>query len=125
VVASGHYHAPRIPDIPGLAALKQRWPTAIQHSKGYRTPDGFKGKNVLLIGASVSSTDIARELGPFAGTIYQSHRNGKFDLPASLLPENAVRVEEVASFDPPPNKNTADLSPDGTLPTVITLKTGT
>jgi ACS family pantothenate transporter-like MFS transporter len=124
VVASGHYHAPRIPDIPGLAALKQRWPTAVQHSKGYRTPDRFKGKNVLLIGASVSSTDIAREIGPLANTIYQSHRNGQFDLPISLLPENAVRVEEVVSFDSSPDKNNAVLSPDGSLPTNITLKNG-
>jgi ACS family pantothenate transporter-like MFS transporter len=124
VVASGHYHAPRIPDIPGLATSKQQWPTRIQHSKGYRKPEGFRGQNVLLIGASVSSTDIARELGPFANTIYQSHRNGKFDLPASLLPDNALRIEEVISLHPLPDKGTADLLPDGTLPLSIQLKSG-
>lgn len=126
VVASGHYHTPRIPDIPGLAQLKQRWPTRIHHSKGYRRPDRFKGKNVLLIGAGVSSTDIAREIGPFANTIYQSHRNGLFDLPGSLLPENGVRVEQVISFDPPADSKTAlDILPDGSLPTIVTLKSGT
>lgn len=44
VVASGHYHAPRVPDIPGLADSKARWPANIQHSKAYRNPAGFEGK---------------------------------------------------------------------------------
>ena len=42
VIASGHYHACRIPDIPGLAAWKKRWPTRVQHSKSYRHPRDFK-----------------------------------------------------------------------------------
>ncbi|KAJ4347538.1 hypothetical protein N0V95_005322 [Ascochyta clinopodiicola] len=101
VVASGHYHAPRVPDIPGLTEWKRRYPQRVQHSKGYRKPEDFHGKriqNFLLIGGSVSATDIARELGPYANTIYQSHRNGQFDLSAALLPENAIRVDEVISF---------------------------
>ena len=44
VVASGHYHAPRIPDIPGLAESKAKWPSRIQHSKAYRRPSGFEDK---------------------------------------------------------------------------------
>lgn len=44
VVASGHYHAPRIPDIPGLPEAKARWPSRIFHSKRYRRPDSFAGK---------------------------------------------------------------------------------
>ena len=42
VIASGHYHACRIPDIPGLAAWKKRWPGRVQHSKSYRHPQSFK-----------------------------------------------------------------------------------
>lgn len=42
VVASGHYHACRVPDIPGLTEWKAAWPDRVQHSKGYRKPDGFK-----------------------------------------------------------------------------------
>ncbi|KAJ4293517.1 hypothetical protein N0V90_008800 [Kalmusia sp. IMI 367209] len=123
VVASGHYHAPRIPDIPGLAEMKRLFPTRIKHSKGYRTPEPFKHRNVLLIGASVSATDIARELGPFATKVYQSHRNGAFDLPASLLPENATRVEEVVGFDTP-RSDVILLDENEPLPVKITLKTG-
>lgn len=123
VVASGHYHAPRVPAIPGLDRLKRLFPDRIKHSKGYRTPDRFANRNVLLIGASVSSTDIAREIGPLANTIYQSHRGGVFDLPASLLPENGIRVEEVVGFSAPKN-DALELKEDEPLPVIITLKTG-
>lgn len=44
VVANGHYHAPRVPDIPGLIEWKARYPTRVQHSKSYRVPEAYKGK---------------------------------------------------------------------------------
>lgn len=44
VVANGHYHAPRIPNIPGLSEWKSRWPDRVQHSKTYRIPEAYKGK---------------------------------------------------------------------------------
>lgn len=113
-----------MPDIPGLAAWKNLYPTRVQHSKGYRTPDDFAGGNVLLIGGSVSSTDIARELGPVCDTIYQSQRNGAFDLSAALLPDNAIRVDEVVSFAVPDAATPTTLSPDSPIPLTATLKSG-
>ncbi|KAJ5690825.1 hypothetical protein N7462_005217 [Penicillium macrosclerotiorum] len=98
VVASGHYHTPLIPDIPGLAEAKAQWPSRITHSKSFRNARGFEGKNVLLIGGGVSSVDIARELNPVAQNIYQSTRRGPFDIPASALPAKATRTEQVVSF---------------------------
>lgn len=44
MVASGHYHSPNIPDIPGLKEWKDRWPELVSHSKAYRRPDEFKDK---------------------------------------------------------------------------------
>jgi MFS transporter, ACS family, pantothenate transporter len=44
VVASGHYHSPRVPDIPGLKELKKRYPSRVFHSKAYRRPDEFRDK---------------------------------------------------------------------------------
>ena len=44
VIASGHYHVCRVPDIPGLAEWKRRWPSRVQHSKTYRRPSQFKGQ---------------------------------------------------------------------------------
>lgn len=44
IVASGHYHAPRIPDIPGLADAKSKYSARIQHSKYFRNSAGYKDK---------------------------------------------------------------------------------
>ncbi|KAJ5714592.1 uncharacterized protein N7483_011773 [Penicillium malachiteum] len=98
IIASGHYHTPLVPDIPGLAEAKEKWPSKITHSKSFRNAEGFEEKNVLLIGGGVSSMDIAREISPVCRIIHQSTRNGSFDIPAAALPENASRIGEVAEF---------------------------
>lgn len=59
VVASGHYHACRIPDIPGLADLKKRWPSRVQHSKSYRHPRGFRDQ----VGAPELISDVDFVMG--------------------------------------------------------------
>lgn len=123
MIASGHYHAPRIPDLPGLRDWKQRWPNRIHHSKSYRRPEAYWGENVLLIGAGVSSMDIARELGSFAQQVYQSSRGGKYDLPASMLPENGIRIGEIAAFEDT-REDHMDLEADSTLPGKVRLKSG-
>jgi hypothetical protein len=76
------------------------------------------------VGGSVSSTDIARELGPFANKIYQSQRKGAFDLPASLLPENGYRVDEVVSYDAPVSSKTSELDSSEPIPATVTLSSG-
>ncbi|KAI1171354.1 hypothetical protein F4777DRAFT_565738 [Nemania sp. FL0916] len=98
VVASGHYHIPFVPDIPGLSDWKHRFPDRVTHSKSYRTPDHFRGKTVLLVGAGASALDIAREVDALGGTVYQSRRESKYDLTASRLPEAVKRVAMVAEF---------------------------
>ncbi|KAF2769696.1 FAD/NAD(P)-binding domain-containing protein [Teratosphaeria nubilosa] len=123
VVASGHYHACKIPDFPGLEQWKKRYPDRVQHSKRYRRPDGFKDQNVLIVGAGVSSTDMAKELGPIAKTVYQSSRSGPYDLPSHLLPANAARVSAVAFFDALPEQDPGedDTAP---IPGSVTLVSG-
>ncbi|KAI0400971.1 hypothetical protein F4802DRAFT_460496 [Xylaria palmicola] len=98
VVASGHYHVPFVPDVPGLAAWKARFPDRVKHSKTYRTPEPFRGRTVLLVGAGASSLDIAREVVALGGRVYQSRRESKYDLTASRLPEAVKRVAMVAEF---------------------------
>ena len=63
-------------------------------------------------------------MGPIADTIYQSHRNGAFDLSASLLPENGIRVDEVISFSPPSSNVAPALSLSDPIPLTVTLKSG-
>ncbi|KAI3336589.1 FAD/NAD(P)-binding domain-containing protein [Xylariaceae sp. AK1471] len=128
VVASGHYHIPFVPDTPGLSAWKDRFPGRVIHSKSYRTPEPFKGKTVLLIGAGASSLDIAREVDALGGKVYQSRRESKYDLTARLIPEAVKRVAMVAEFmadeidasEPATNGNN-----EGTIHGKIVLEDGT
>ena len=70
VVANGHYSEPRVPKFPGALA----WPGRQIHSHNYRTPDGFEGKKVLLIGAMASGEDISREIASVADRVLLSAR---------------------------------------------------
>ncbi|KAF8850805.1 FAD/NAD(P)-binding domain-containing protein [Acephala macrosclerotiorum] len=102
VVASGHYHASKVPDIPGLKEWKEAWPNRVEHSKRYRGPEDFRDQAILLIGGGVSSVDIGRECSGIAKKIYQSSRGGAFDLPEGFISPQTERVTGIASFTPPP-----------------------
>ncbi|KAI9713231.1 MAG: hypothetical protein M1820_001217 [Bogoriella megaspora] len=126
VVASGHYHSCHVPEISGLANWKVQFPDRIMHSKSYRRSEGFEKQNVLLIGAGVSSLDIAHDLSPFVKRIFQVSRGGKFDLIPKLLPPNAVRIGEIAYFEQlnPSQHNSGHLSPLDPIPATVVLKNG-
>ncbi|PKX90521.1 monooxygenase [Aspergillus novofumigatus IBT 16806] len=116
VVASGHYHSPHIPDMSG-------WPSRIIHSKRYRTPEVYRGENVLMVGGGVSSMDISRDLGRVPKMIFQSTRNGEADPPALMLPDNAVRISEIDHLELLPGSD--DTVPDGDpLPLIACLRSG-
>lgn len=66
VVASGHYNIPWIPQIPGLVEYDARFPGRVFHSKHFRDPAKFRGKRVIVVGASVSSSEIIHEILPYA-----------------------------------------------------------
>ncbi|TVY19863.1 Flavin-containing monooxygenase ustF2 [Lachnellula arida] len=122
IVATGHYHAPKVPDIPGLKDWKKAWPSRIQHSKRYRSTRGFEGKSVLLIGGSTSSFDIANEIDGIAKTIYQSTRDGEFDHPISMLPPSVKRIAEIKSFDV--DRHSGPILDNEAIPNTITLVNG-
>ncbi|KAI9744651.1 MAG: hypothetical protein M1818_002180 [Claussenomyces sp. TS43310] len=125
VIATGHYHACKIPDLPGLTQWKTTWPSRVQHSKSYRNAKKFKDKIVLLVGASVSSTDIAKELGLITKKVYQVSRGGVFDLPTAMLPPNGTRVGAIASFSTPTTASASEpLAPDAPIPGTVTLESG-
>lgn len=123
VVATGHYHACKIPDTPGLRDWHRQWPDRITHSKSYRNPRGFENQNVLIVGSGVSAWDIARDISPVANRIYQVSRGGAYDLPASIFPENTIRIGGVESFSPL-NDSGVRLAEDGSLPGTVRLTSG-
>lgn len=66
MVCNGHYRDPFVPSIKGQEIFKGRqW-----HSHDYRSPETFQGKNVLILGAGPSGTDIAFKISKVAKKVY-------------------------------------------------------
>ena len=71
----------------------------------------------------MSSTDIAREIGAEANSIYQLSRGGNFDLPATLLPLGATRISgEIRAFECRPVETTQLANALEPIPGRILLK---
>eukprot|EP00798_Chlamydomonas_sp_ICE-L_P014527 gene14527-20558_t len=82
VVANGHYHEPNLPSVAGMdsyAGLQM-------HSHNYREPNMFKDKVVLVVGASNSGDDIAREVSTVSDKVLLSARTWKAE--QSLGPDS-------------------------------------
>ncbi|KAL3427468.1 thiol-specific monooxygenase [Phlyctema vagabunda] len=62
VFANGHYSVPFIPEVKGLSEYNKIFPGRVVHSKYYRSPSVYRGKNVLVIGNSASGHDVTNEL---------------------------------------------------------------
>lgn len=58
VVATGHSHTPYLPDWPGRA----EYTGELLHSADYRSATPYQGKDVLVVGAGNSGTEIATDL---------------------------------------------------------------
>lgn len=129
VVASGHYDVPRVPDIRGLAAWKERYPDRITHSKSYRSPGPFRDSTVLIVGAGVSSYDIANQLDRVGAKSYQVSRDPTRANTAHQegLAESCERIPEIEEFilNTPTNpEQDASLEEAATIPGSVVLKGG-
>jgi dimethylaniline monooxygenase (N-oxide forming) len=60
VVASGRFNKPLIPPLPGLDRFCGQ--CGVLHSFGYKDPERFRGKRVLVIGCAISALEIASDL---------------------------------------------------------------
>ncbi|KAJ7673996.1 FAD/NAD-P-binding domain-containing protein [Mycena polygramma] len=108
VIATGHYttaYVPRIKGIDDWSAATQDGRYSMYHSQSFRHPERYTGKTVLIIGASVSATEIARSIAPFAHRLLASVRPNKyrdgfgFDILLSF-PDKTELVPEILSFEP-------------------------
>ncbi|KAJ7722981.1 FAD/NAD-P-binding domain-containing protein [Mycena metata] len=127
VLASGPYTFPHVPEIEGIvdwSKAKEGDQFSIYHSQVYRRPERYAGKvrwniylrmydaddrviqkTVLIVGASVSASEIARDLSPFAHRIIASVRAPKVPGPPRLrslsrFPNITEFVPEITSFEP-------------------------
>ncbi|KZV64548.1 FAD/NAD-P-binding domain-containing protein [Peniophora sp. CONT] len=115
VVASANLDSdqPHVPDTPGIVewskVVDEKSPTgySIYHSRSYRRPEHYANKTVLVVGASVSGSEIARDIAPYVKTLYISRKAYDWEKlhpyqrrSFKRLPATANLVPEIASFEP-------------------------
>ncbi|XP_069497357.1 flavin-containing monooxygenase 3-like [Ambystoma mexicanum] len=74
MVCTGHHVYPHIPHFAGIEKFKGKH----FHNRYYKSPDGFQGKNVLVVGLGNTGADIATELSLTAEQVYLSTRSGSW-----------------------------------------------
>jgi hypothetical protein len=89
IVASGVHSAPALPTVPG------RFEGATMHSCGYKSPEIFRGRRVLVVGAGNSGCDIAAEAGRHAVQAFLSVRRGYHFIPKYSFGRPTDQVGEV------------------------------
>ncbi|XP_078012626.1 dimethylaniline monooxygenase [N-oxide-forming] 4-like isoform X2 [Phascolarctos cinereus] len=74
MICTGHYLNPHLPleSFPGINKFQGQ----ILHSQEYRSPEGFQGKRVIVIGLGNTGGDIAVELSRVAEKVFLSTRSG-------------------------------------------------
>ncbi|MFF4031366.1 flavin-containing monooxygenase [Streptomyces sviceus] len=87
VVATGRCHTPNVPDWPGRSTFTG----TLVHSAQYRSPTPYRGRNVLVVGAGNSGTEIAAVLaGAGAERVRIAVRT-----PPNILPRSSARWHAV------------------------------
>ena len=80
LVANGHHWNPRYPEPPFPGEFKGE----TVHAHHYRTPKGYGGRNVVVLGFGNSAMDIAVELSRVADNVYLAVRRGFHVIPKYL-----------------------------------------
>src|SRR5262245_40625316 len=89
IVASGVHSVPALPTVPG------RFEGATMHSCGYKSPEIFLARRVLVVGAGNSGCDIAAEAGRHAAQAFLSVRRGYHFIPKYSFGRPTDQVGEV------------------------------
>lgn len=91
-IASGRYHKPRVPSVPGLESFSGSG--GVSHTFGYRGPEAYRGMKVLVAGGSISALEIASDLA-VQGTnlVISSQRKQRYVLSKLIA---GVPVEHLA-----------------------------
>ncbi len=89
IVAAGIHWTPNLPEVRG------RFDGECIHSSRYKTPDIFRDKRVLVVGAGNSGCDIAVEAGLNAARTFLSVRRGYYYVPKYALGRPIDQVGEL------------------------------
>ncbi|KAJ7060917.1 FAD/NAD(P)-binding domain-containing protein [Mycena amicta] len=119
VVATGHFPKVHVPDIPGIQDWSKvqyqdgQWP--LYHAQSFRHAEAYTNKTVLIVGASVSATEIARAISPFVRRLFVSARPNALRDAYGLdigytWPSNAEIFDEILLFEPFSEENPTSLA---------------
>ncbi|OWA53256.1 Flavin-containing monooxygenase FMO GS-OX3 [Hypsibius exemplaris] len=86
-ICNGHFNKPYLPDVPEIKVYQG----PVIHSSAYRTPEPYRNKVVLMVGAGSSGNDIACELMHVAKTVIIKQK-----VAARKFPDRFVNVQEVS-----------------------------
>lgn len=75
IVANGHCNVPFIPKTPGLNEFVSKYPNILRHSKSFRNPNEYKGKDVLVCGSGTSSFDLLQYILHIAKSVTISQKS--------------------------------------------------
>lgn len=89
IVAAGIHWMPSLPEVPGTFYGE------CMHSSRYKTPDIFRDKRVLVVGAGNSGCDIAVEAAQHAARTFLSVRRGYHYLPKYAFGRPIDQVGEI------------------------------
>jgi cation diffusion facilitator CzcD-associated flavoprotein CzcO len=81
VVATGYDRVPRVPDWPGRGTFTGE----LLHGSAFRNPDAYRGKDVLVVGAGNTGTEIATRLADGAARVRVSFRTAVNIMPPRFL----------------------------------------
>lgn len=91
-VASGRYHKPRIPVVPGIESFSGAG--GVSHTFAYRGPESYGGLHALVAGGSISALEIASDLAlQGAAGVVSSQRKQRYVLSKLIA---GVPVEHLA-----------------------------
>lgn len=83
VVATGRYNKPAIPDIDGLGGFTGE--CGVIHAFRYKEPESFRDKNIVVLGGSISSLEVASDQSMMGtGRVYLAQRRQRYVMPKMI-----------------------------------------
>ncbi|KAJ7350690.1 FAD/NAD-P-binding domain-containing protein [Mycena albidolilacea] len=108
VIATSRHNEAKVPDNKGIgnwSAATENGRYVMYHSQAFRHAEHYAGKTVLIVGASVSATQISRLVAPFTNRLLASVRPNSIRDAYGLdilfsFDEKVEVVPEISSFEP-------------------------
>ncbi|KAG6365785.1 hypothetical protein INS49_007396 [Diaporthe citri] len=115
VVANGHFSVPYLPLIRGLKEFAELRPGSVDNSKAYRGREKYRGKRVIVVGASVSGDAAVDVLGIAQSPVFaavKGHNPNLYFGDAAFDHPGITKVPSISRIDP---RTRSVFFEDGTL----------